>query len=183
MKHKKTIILAASLLAAILTVSGITLALLTDSTEPIENTFIPTGVPIEVVETFENNVKSNVRIKNLGETSAYIRAAIVVNWVDSTGNILGTKPILNADYEMNLSDKWAICGDYYYWTEPVPAEDETGVLINTCQVLQNAPTEGYTLQVEILAQSVQSEPEQAIEDLWGVTIQGGSVTEIQQGGN
>ena len=146
-----------------------------------------------MVEEFDKEVKENVRIKNDGDIPAYIRAAIVVNWVDSTGNILGTKPILNTDYKMDLSDKWAICGDYYYWTEPVPAEDdpntqeviedETGVLIEICEVIKDAPTEGYTLQVEILAQSVQSEPEQAIEDLWGVTIKGGSVTEIQQGGN
>lgn len=185
MKHKKTTILAVSLLAAVFAVSGITLAFLTDSTEEIVNTFTPTSVPIDVVENFENNVKSNVKIQNDGDIPAYIRAAIVVNWVDGQGNVLGTPPVEGEgnDYSLtlNLTEDWIKNDDgYYYWTSPVSAGEETGVLITECKALNEAPLDGYNLQVEILAQSVQSVPEEAIEDLWGVTIEDGRVTTVKE---
>ncbi len=185
MKHKKTI-LAASLLAAALATTGVTLAFLADSTQEVVNTFTPTSVPIYVEEDFKANVKSNVKIKNDGNIPAYIRAAIVVNWADEKGNVLGTPPVDGEDYTMVLDKGWSLYDGYYYWTEPVPADDPntqeeenvTGVLIQSCTVNNPAPTEGYTLQVEILAQSVQSVPEEAIKDLWGVTIDNDKVQKV-----
>lgn len=185
MKNKK-LILAASLLAAALTTTGVTLAFLVDSTKEIENVFEPTSVPIEVGETFDGTTKSNVAIQNLGNTSAYVRVAVVKNWLDGDNVVYLENDPYNVTWQgaietlktQNTVNNWCKYGDYYYYLVPLEANDNkdggkdiTSYLIDSCVVdygTDNPPK--YTLQVEILAQSVQSVPDQAIKDLWGVTI-------------
>ena len=44
------------------------------------------------------------------------------------------------------------------------------MLITECKPLKAAPVAGYTLHVEILAQSIQAEPDAAVKEAWGVTV-------------
>ena len=62
-----------------------------------------------VEETFKNNVKSNVQVKNTGDAAAYLRAAVLVTWQDASGNVLGTAPVAGQDYSITMpaSAKWA----------------------------------------------------------------------------
>ena len=200
MKNKK-LILAASLLAAALTTTSVTLAFLTTKTEEVVNTFTPSEVKIEVEEPGweTTGVKENVTIKNTGDTTAYIRAAVVVNWLNSEGYIV--YPDEEPNYVQNkegvyftLQEKnrtidsgWYLHTDgYYYYMDDVAPGDETEVLIKKWEVTY--PTEGeyYTLQVEILAQAVQSVPVEdnvvtAAFDLWGVALtvnEDGTITAI-----
>jgi len=189
-KFKKTTILTASLMAVFLAVAGGTLAYLTVSTDNVVNTFNPSVVEIKVDEPEWKDgktVKENVTIGNTGDTEAYIRASIVVNWVNEQNDILGTPPVEGTDYSMSLGESWEDVAGYYYWPHSVLPDDPlteeidyktTGVLIKKCEVLKSAPVEGYVLRVDVLAQAVQSEPDSAIKDLWRVTINEGKVTQV-----
>ena len=65
MKTKQPVALVAILVLLCCTVAG-TVAYLVTSTDPVTNTFTPAHVSTAVDETFENGVKSDVKIKNTG---------------------------------------------------------------------------------------------------------------------
>lgn len=176
-KYIKPVLILSSLLLIITAVVGGTIAYLHTNTEEVVNIFEPTKVPIKVEETFDGKTKSNVTIKNVGTTSAYIRAKIVVNWIDENGDIVvGDVLPTVEEITKEKSNKWVLVGDYFYYKEVVIADASTENLINTFtyQKEEGKPN----LQIEILAQSVQSVPEKAIKDLWGVTIANGNVTTV-----
>ena len=166
--NKKTLTLVVSLALILCVGVGGTLAFLMDISDPVENTFTPSEVTTKVEETVENDVKTDVKIANTGDTEAFIRAAIVINWADGQGNVYGKTPITTDDYDMelNLADGWVYneTDGFYYWTKPVAAGDETGVLIKSVQLAGNVTApEGYALSVEILCSGVQSVPAAAVE--------------------
>ena len=159
MNRKSKFILAAVLLALLLTaaVSG-TLAYLMDTTAEVKNVFTPASVPPVINETFTNNVKTDVTITNSGNVSAYIRAAVVVTWQDSAGNVYGKAPVQGTDYFIDFGDKWTQGADgFWYYADPVAAGGKTSNLIDECKPLLNCEDPSFTLHVEILTQTVQAE--------------------------
>lgn len=112
----------------------------------------------EIIETFENNVKSDVKIK-VPETgySVYVRAAIVITWKNEQGEVLSLTPVMNEDYTISIGADWTKESDgFYYFDQAVNSGGETGILIEECKPLINAPTDGYTLDVQIIAQTIQA---------------------------
>lgn len=173
-------LLISIILIATVTVGG-TLAWLIDHTDAVTNTFEPTEVTCAIDETMEDNVKTDVKVKNTGGVDAYIRAAIVVTWQDSEGNISSVKPVegMGNDYVITFSDNrgWRKGSDgYYYYSSAVAPKALTDVLIETCYPLNVGPEEGYTLHVEIIADAVQATPAQAVIDAWGVTVTNGTIS-------
>lgn len=165
----KAIALLASLLLMACAISG-TLAFLVDKDEPITNTFTPSTITTTVEEKFENGVKSEVKIKNTGDTTAWIRAAVVITWQDEAGNVYGQAPVEGTDYAITYSTTdWLTGGDgFYYYTKPVEATKETGVLISECKVKEGANIpEGYNLCVEIICSGLQYKPASVFNDNWG----------------
>ena len=172
---------AALALGLMLTLSvGGTIAYLITDTRPVEKTFTPGNVACQVIEDFNGTTKSNVKIKNTGNTDAYIRAAIVVTWQNASGNVLGKAPVLGSDYTLKLATDtgWNITTSdgYYYYATAVSVNNSTGILINECTVLKPAPAEGYTLCVEVLADAIQATPINAVKDAWGVTVTDGTIS-------
>ncbi len=181
-KIKKIILMTSLVLIAVGVVGG-TLAFLLDVTDPVTNIFEPTYVPIEVIEPdFDGKTKTNVTIQNNGNIPAYIRATYVVNWADKDGNIWGTPPTTE-QYTIELGENWKRNSEneddhYYYYTSVVAANgedgDKTTDFIVKCSLNQDVTppkdTDGneYYLCVDILAQSVQSEPNDAVLALWGI---------------
>lgn len=183
-KRKKSVIkpvlVLASVVILLLGATFGTLAYLSAESTQAINTFTPSRVTSSVVETFENNIKKDVSIKNTGDTTAYIRAAVVVTWQDENGNVYGTVPA-NGDYEItyNLYDqtnpvgKWELGTDgFYYWTSPVAPDATTGVLITEAKPLKAAPAEGYTLCIEILGSGIQSVPTSVVTNEWSSGVSG-----------
>lgn len=169
MKTKKPVALVALLVLLCCTVAG-TVAYLVTSTGPVTNTFTPASVTTEVVETFANGVKSDVKIKNTGNIDAYIRAAIIVNWADKDGNVSAT-PVEDGDYviKYDSSNTWKKIGDYWYYTKPVAADSLTEkALIESCAPVAGKAPEGYDLQVTILADGIQSKPDKVVKEVWKV---------------
>ena len=169
---KRSLVLVVSVLALVLAVAGGTLAWLTANSGPVTNTFTPAKVTCEVDETFKNNVKSAVSIRNTSNIDAYIRAYVVVTWKNADGEVYGKLPVEGEgkDYTMTMpkDTKWFTSGDYYYYPEAVPSGESTGVLIEKCELTGNPPADGYSLSVEIIAEAIQSQPDDAVRQAWGV---------------
>ena len=162
----------------ILAIGG-TLAYIIVNTVSVENKFTPGEVRCEVLEDFDKITKSNVRIKNTGNTAAYIRATYVVTWQKDDGTVNGKMPVVGTDYTIVFADNtgWNKIGDYWYYTSPVAAGGETGVLIASCKLAEGAavPT-GYHLSVEIIASAIQSEPASVVAEKWHVAVDNGKIT-------
>lgn len=99
-KRKVTALLVSVALIVCVAVGG-TLAFLADSDGPVVNTFTPSKVTTTVDEKFDNDVKENVKIKNTGDTTAWIRAAVVITWQDKNGNVYAQAPVENTDYTIS----------------------------------------------------------------------------------
>ncbi len=172
-KKKVSLLLVSLVLIAAIAV-GSTVAFIATSTEPITNIFNPANVTIDIDEKIENGVKTDVKVKNTGNTDAFIRAQIVVTWKDTNGNVSATKPVLgeDKDYTMTLNETdWFLGTDgFYYCTKSVaPNGGSTPVLIAECKKI-GTPPDGYDLSVEIIASGIQSTPDGAVKEAWGMTV-------------
>lgn len=184
----------ATLLVSLLLVLGVavggTVAFLSTSTGSKVNTFTPSEVTCEVTETFKNNVKSNVAVKNTGDTTAFIRAAINVTWMkneeagteyNAADQTVSAKvPLKGTDYSITLAENnnWIQGADgYYYYKLPVDPQGSTEVLIEDCKLQESASVpDGYHLSVEIVASAIQSAPDSVVQDMWYVTVANGIIT-------
>ena len=167
--RKKASFLLTSLILLLTLFIGGTTAFLIAKGNPVTNTFQPSRVASDVHETFENNVKSNVKIANTGDTTAYIRAAIVVTWKDRLGGNVYPGTPTGYTMELNLTD-WGKGPDgFYYYKHPVEPLQETKPLIFSCTPGTYEP-EGYALNVEILGSAIQSVPTSVVTSNWGVTV-------------
>lgn len=152
---------------------GSSLAWLMAGTKPIKNVFEPGNVPPTIVEEMNGTVKNDVTVKNTGNVDAYIRAKLVFTWQDSSENVYGQTPLEKIDYEIQwVLDGWKKGSDgYYYYTSKVGSGESTGVLATGIKQITPNPAEGYTLHVEVLAESIQAEPSGengAAYEAWGV---------------
>lgn len=84
-RNKLSLLVASMILLAAFGVLG-TVSYLTTKTEPITNTFTASTITPGIEENFDGETKSDVKLKNLGDVDAYIRAAIVVSWVSEDGS-------------------------------------------------------------------------------------------------
>ena len=172
---KSAALLVSLLLLLTVTVGG-TIAFLMDSDGPLHNLFTPSKVTTSVDETISGKTKSNVSIKNTGDTDAWIRAAVVITWQDKDGNVYGQAPVAGEDYTItyDLNNGWKKSNDgFYYWTSPVAAKNgQTGVLITSCTT-ENSITVGsgddavtYYLTVEIIGSGIQNKPANVFNTEW-----------------
>ena len=120
-------------------------------------------------DPFDGKTKTDVQIKNTGNTDAYIRVAVVVNWKTSSGNIWAKAPEAGTDYTLVLGTGWKRGNDgYYYYSLSVPATDDQQTGIDervigsflTIRKLKDGPTGSdgarCELSVEILASAIQT---------------------------
>lgn len=159
---------------------GGTIAFVVTHTSEIRNTFTESVVKCEVDETFKDNVKSNVSIKNTGDTTAYIRAFVNVTWMNESGQVASVSP-KSTDYMIEYSDSGWLKGSdgYYYYSLPVQPNNKTAVLINSCELLETASApDGYYLSVEIVCSAIQSTPESVVSNIWHVQLSGDEIVEV-----
>lgn len=153
---------------------GTTVAFLVAGTGPIKSTFEYAKVSCEVTGS-----KENVQIKNTGNTASYIRATYVVTWRDGNRNVAVSVP---GGYSYTLTENsgnyWNKGADgYFYYSLPVSPENSTQDSLLTCNVTYPDNPE-YTLSVEILAEAIQSEPAEAVQQAWGATIVDGKLKPV-----
>ena len=181
--RKAPVALVAILVLLCCAVAG-TVAFLVTKTDSVVNTFTPSKVTTYVEEEFNGQTKSNVKIQNTGNIDAYIRVAVVANWIDKDGNVYGgATPVVGKDYTLTPktgeNENWFQGSDgYYYCKTAIESGSETPVLIESCAKTTGAEVpEGYDLQVTILADGIQSVPADAVQQAWpAVQVSGVQLT-------
>lgn len=163
-----TVILSIVLLLVL--VVGGTLAILLTNSDTVENKFEEAYVICQV-----NRSEDVFDVTNKGNVPAYIRTAVVVNWMDDAGNVRGIAPT-DAQYTLQMNDSdWHFLNGFYYYLLPVSPEQSTSDLI-TGVFVNDAVPDGYQLSVEVVAEAVQAEgvtsntDKQAVLDAWGSNV-------------
>ena len=163
----KAAVLLISMILLIGIAVGTTVAFLVARTELMKSTFEYAKVSCEVTGS-----KDSVQITNTGDTAAYVRAAYVVTWRDVNGNVSVPS---GCSYTLTENLGWSKGTDgYFYYSLPVSPGSST-VSPLTCTVTCPENSE-YTLSVEVLAEAIQSEPAEAVQQAWGATIVDGKLT-------
>lgn len=170
---KQRAILLSIFLILSLAVGG-TLAYIVARTDNVNNQFEPSYVTCQVNANSDNTFD----VTNTGNIDAYIRAAIVVNWMDEAGNIRGIAPA-STQYTLavNSADWWQDTGTgYYYYKYSVAPDGITNDLIESFGVAENVTIpNGYELSVEVVAEAIQADGDTdngavpAYRDAWGIS--------------
>lgn len=169
-----TTMVIATVLFLALAIGG-TVAWLSTKDAPITNTFNPSKVACEVTENFNGEVKSNVNVKNTGDTEAYIRIKLVTYRTNDRGQHIGGTAELPF---FTLGANWVKYGDYYYYTLPVAADETPATNLADSMMLTATyeDADGGHQSIDVMAEAIQSSPAQAVGQAWGVSISQGSVT-------
>ena len=171
-RMNRTAVLLIAIILLISTAVGSTVAFLATKTEPVENSFEYANVSCKVTQNCDTDGSSIVQVKNTGTISAYIRAAVVANWIDADGNIAASVPE-GYSYDLTCSSgSWAQGKDgFFYYLLPVAPGASTEGNLLTCTVTCPETPE-YTLSVEVLAEAIQSTPASAVNEAWNVVVDG-----------
>lgn len=178
-KRKQIVVL----LAGVLLLAGVagTFAWLS-VTGVLVNEFGFGAVAPSVDEKLDNNVKSDVSVKNSGSAPAYLRVAVDIYWQDQDGARLWDEPVAGTDYTIvwgnvskasasNSASSWVAASDgFYYWTSSVAPMGKTDVLIKR---VSETKRDGKNLVVDISTQAIQSTPDDAVAEAWNCTVKNG----------
>lgn len=164
---KRSLVLVVSVLALVLAVAGGTLAWLVANSGPVTNTFTPATVSCKVEETFNNNVKSNVNVRNTSNIDAYLRVKLVTYRVNKDGQHIGGTAEIPT---FTLGENWVKHGDFYYYTLPVaPEKTPAANLIDTITLTGSYnDADGGKQVIEVMAEAIQSQPDDAVRQAWGI---------------
>ena len=137
-------------LALLLTVSvGGTLAYIVDRTASVNDNFTPGQVACEVT--------SEQKIRNQSNVPAYIRATVVVNWMDADGNVYGIAPVYTATTVSGWTIDTEENGIYYYDSKVDPGDTIPTPATVVVDEERSPQPGGYTLQIEVVAEAIQAE--------------------------
>ena len=162
---KKAVAFLVLTVALSLAIVGTTLAYIITQTDILQNIFEPAKVDIEI---------NGNDIENKSDVDVYIRAAVVVNWVDGDGAILSTMPVAGVDYtvEFNTAGGWVQGSDtFWYYTGVVKAandgdDDVAPTLITSLTQTDAQKKDGYTLTVQVISSAIQATPTDAVVGAW-----------------
>ncbi len=160
--NKRAVVLLVSLVVLLTVVVGVTVAFIIDGTNGITNTFTPSRVACQVVDKTGNTYT----VKNIGDTDAYIRATVLVNWKNAAGNVYALTP----EFGVTPGDDWVLGSDgYYYYTKSVAPNGTVIDSVLTVSVTPgDPPSSEYTLTVEVVASAVQATAD-AVDD-WSNSV-------------
>ena len=169
----KTVALLVLLICLLLATVGGVYAFIISKTPSLKNEFQPVRVTAAVEEEFDGSLKKNVCIRNTGDVEAYIRAAVIINWVDESGKISAVDPVRDTDYQISgHGSDWVLADDgFWYYRIAVMPNAVTENLLDTLTPITQK--EGYHLQVQVVATAVQAYPEAAVKEAFGVDVNDG----------
>ena len=110
------------------------------------------SVDVEVIESFSSpyQTKSNVNVKNIGLSNAYVRAAVVANWVDDNGVIVAPcEPTFTPGTNWYKSSD----GFYYYKNIIKPGNAPANNLIGS-YTAPTSPVSGAHLEMHVVGQGI-----------------------------
>ena len=155
---------------------GGTIAWLSTKTTPVTNTFTPAEVTCDVTEDFNENtgVKTKVNVTNTGNIDVYIRVKLVTYRTNDKGQHIGGKAKLP---QFTPGENWVKHGEYCYYTLPVSPGGKPDANLAEKMTLMSSyeDADGGKQAIDVMAEAIQSEPEKAVGEAWGVTITPNSV--------
>ncbi len=164
---RKEFVVLCSVLVLLIGMVGGSLAYLVTNTEDVKNTFTPPTVDVDVTESFDGNVKKNVKFQNTSDFPVYMRATYAAYWVkdgtDDAPVVYPEAPVLTSTFG---SDWGTQKEDGYYYYNKIVAEDAWSTDFIVSMKASNE-VEGYHLVVDVIVETVQASPEQAVMDVWG----------------
>ena len=160
-KHKSVIIVLSIILLVCIGV-GATLAYFANSTGPVINTFQSGTVGAEIYEEKPNTAKTVIQVKNTGSVPVYVRVRLVSYFEDASGVLPQDSPVVSVTLDTN----WKQIGSYYYYKLPVGAGGFTSDLLGTNVTMSAGQV------IEVLADTVQATPIDAIKEVWGEAAAG-----------
>ena len=161
-KHKSVIIVLSIILLVCIGV-GATLAYFANSTGPVINTFQSGTVGAEIYEKKTDTAKTVIQVKNTGDVPVYVRVRLVSYFEDGSGNVL---PQDSPAVSFTRGENWEQIGSYYYYKLPVGAGGFTSDLLGTNVTMSAGQV------IEVLADTVQATPIDAIKEVWGEAAAG-----------
>ena len=161
---------------------GGTIAWLSTKTTPVTNTFTPAKVTCEVEEKFDKTtgVKTDVNVKNTGNIAVYIRVKLVTYRTNDDGQHIGGTADLP---KFARGENWVKHGEYYYYTLPVAPDEKPVANLAEKMTLEKSykDADGGKQALDVMAEAIQSAPEKAVGEAWGVQIAPGKVTAYDNG--
>ena len=161
---------------------GGTIAWLSTKTTPVTNTFTPAKVTCEVEEDFNEDTgeKTKVNVTNIGNIAVYIRVKLVTYRTNDDGQHIGGTADLP---KFALGENWVKHGEYYYYTLPVEPGEKPAANLADSMTLEKSykDADGGKQALDVMAEAIQSAPEKAVGEAWGVTITRNSVKPYQTG--
>lgn len=134
---------------------------------------ISEAVEVDITDAVNENVKSNVVIKNTGLSDAYIRATIVGYWENADGNVVDWWDSADTNdgtfaYAANRNDYWIQQGDFYYYKYPIKVgATPTVPLFESYTLTKTDAPAGATLKLNIVVQAVKYESNQeSLKNAW-----------------
>lgn len=170
-QRKSLVLLIALALLLTCAVSG-TAAFLAVGSGPLTNTFTPAKLDTKIVEAFNGRRKSAIQVQNNGTIDAYVRVGVYGYWAvkDSGGD---EKIIAPWNEPITLGDNWKKSGDWCYYTKklaPNGALTSDLLAVDITEANRPAAYPSAYLVVNVIHQSIQTEPAQALTDAnWGWT--------------
>lgn len=171
--NKLQLLILSLLVVTTVTVGG-TVAYLTTKTAPVTNTFTPSKVTGEVTEEFNGTVKKNIQVENTGDIAVYVRVKLVTYRVNKDNQHIGGVATIP---DFTLGTDWVKRGEYYYYTKPVEPGKSSSSLTDTSGITlrKYEDADGGKQVIEVMAEMIQSVPDTAVKEAWGVTISDGRI--------
>lgn len=165
--RKAALILSLCLIFALAV--GTTVALLVAHTNAVTNTFKAATSEIKIEEKTDNGVKSEIYVKNEGTATSYVRAKLVMNWVDDKENVVSGDNLPKVS--LKEGSDWFLGTDgIYYYKMPVAPKGQTSNLLEGNPIKQENAPKGCHLEVTVLAESIQAAPSTAVTESWHVDV-------------
>ena len=99
-------------------------------------------------------------------------------WIDESGAIVSKSSEMPT---FDIADDWISDeGNYtYYYTKKVAPDAFTTTLLDSGSTITlRLSSEGYRQVVEVFAEAIQAEPDEAVTDSWNVTIADDVITSV-----
>lgn len=170
-KRKKALLLVSVLVVALIgTIAAYaTIMFIKETVGPKTSTFEPTKVECSVTA----NDDGTYTVKNEGSIPALVRVAAVANWVytadddsDNKDQFYRESPAVTIDI---TDTAWQLEGGYYYYKGELASG---GTVTFPAVATSGTAPEGntYDLKIQILAEAIQSTPQSATQEAWGMTF-------------
>ena len=112
------------------------------------------AIEVAVVETFDAaaKTKTNVNVKNIGTANAYVRAAVIANWVDDNGVIVAPcEPVLT------LGSNWKKGSDgFYYYKNIISGGNKPAKDLFTSYTAGTSPVKEAHLEMSVIGQGIKA---------------------------